>query len=560
MRMIRRFPRVSVGAMPFLIAAAVATAPGGPAVAGLRFANIFHHNMVLQQHKPIRVWGWAAAGTKVDVTLGDRRKSGVAMADGMWLVELAPMEAGFGSLALTARSGQEAVTYKGILIGEVWVCGGQSNMAPGGHHNADIEFPSADSSAVRYTRVEGKVAHEPLADLPARDAWMPLVDGKMEVRRVAPVAYYFGVRLGRFLKVPVGIVNTAIGGTTAEVWASRESLSRYPQLKGLLDARGKDIGAFYNGTIVPIARLSIRGFLFYQGENNTFDAYETYAHSFPNVVADWRKAFGDPKLPFGIISLAGNKAMSRDPEPEREMVHRHSYTHIRDVHFRTFRATANTGLIPIHDLGEDTMHPGRKRDVGERAARWALATAYGFANKPAGKGGVYHTAPVYREMKVEGGKALLYFDYDPTIDDRRAGKWYKRLPLPDRAREYRGFLVAGADRRFFPAEAKVRPVKDGRDIREECLEVWSRDVPKPVAVRYAWANQPNANAYGLHGLPVAPFRTDNWPFIRSLPSWARDLEERKASNRRMIEQRERWRRERKLLEAKRQAAAFAGDG
>ena len=559
MRMIRRSYRCPIGAMPLAVALLACTAPGGPAVAELRFANVFNHNMVLQQQKPIRVWGWAPAGAKVEVTLGDQRKSAVAAAEGEWLVELPQRQAGSGPLELTARSGKNSVTYKDVLIGEVWVCGGQSNMAPGGHHNADIEFPGADSPAVRYTRVEGKVAHEPLADLPARDAWMPLAAGKMELRRIAPAAYYFGVRLGRFLKLPVGIVNTAIGGTTAEVWASRESLARHPQLKGLLDARGKDIGAFYNGTIVPIARLSVRGLLFYQGENNTFDAYETYAYSFPSVIESWRKAFGDPKLPFGIISLAGNKAMSRDPEPERAMVHRHCYMHIRDVHFRTFRATADTGLIAIHDLGEDTMHPGRKRDVGERAARWALATAYGFANKPAGKGGVYHTAPIYREMKVEGDEVLLYFDYDPTIDDKRAGKWYKRLPLPDRAREYRGFLVAGEDRRFFPAEAKVRAVRDDRNIRQECLEVWSREVPKPVAARYAWANQPNANAYGLHGLPVAPFRTDNWPFIRSLPSWAPDLEERKAANERMIKQHEQWRRERKRLEAQREMAAYGPD-
>ena len=199
------------------------------------------------------------------------------------------------------------------------------------------------------------------------------------------------------------------------------------------------------------------------------------------------------------------------------------------------------------------MHPGRKRDVGERAARWALAMAYGYGKQQRGKGGVYHTAPLYREMKVDGDKALLYFDYDPTIRDVRAGKWYKRLPLPDRARHYKGFIVAGEDRRFYPAEAKVRSVKkDGDDIRKECLEVWSPDVSNPVAVRYAWDNQPDANAYGLHGIPVAPFRTDNWPFIRSEPSWANDLEERKAANEKFTRQQNEWRRERRIQELKRE--------
>jgi sialate O-acetylesterase len=209
-------------------------------------------------------------------------------------------------------------------------------------------------------------------------------------------------------------------------------------------------------------------------------------------------------------------------------------------------------LIAIHDLGEDDMHPGCKRDVGERSARWALATVYGFGQKTERDGGVYHTAPIYREMKVDGDKALLYFDYDPTVDDRRAGKWYKRLPLPRRAREYRGFIIAGEDRRYYPAQAKVREVKsDNDDIRQECLEVWSEDVPAPVAVRYAWENQPLANAYGLHGIPVAPFRTDNWPFIRAEPSWAADLEQRKADNEKTSRQSEQWRREREIRELKR---------
>ncbi|MHC4505498.1 MAG: hypothetical protein ACYTFI_19510, partial [Planctomycetota bacterium] len=152
---------------------------------------------------------------------------------------------------------------------------------------------------------------------------------------------------------------------------------------------------------------------------------------------------------------------------------------------------------------------------------------------------------------------LLYFDYDPTVKDRRSGKWYKRLPLSRRAREYRGFVIAGEDRRFFPAHAKARAVKSDReDIRNECLEVWSEDVPKPVAVRYAWENQPNANAYGLHGIPVAPFRTDNWPFIRAEPPWAPDLGERRADNRQTIRQSEQWRRDRRIGELKRRLRAL----
>ncbi len=524
--------------------------------AELRFANVFSSNMVLQQEKPLRVWGWADAGATVEVTFGADRATAIAGQDGAWSVDLAPRKASFEPIKLAAKAGEQTVRYENILMGEVWVCGGQSNMAPGGHHNADLEFPCADNPGVRYTAVDSAATHEPAEDLKARDGWKPLVHGVMEQRRIAPVAYYFGVRLHRFLKVPVGVINTAVGGTTAEVWASPKSLRAMPQLEDVNRALGKDLGAFYNGTIVPLSRLSVRGFLFYQGENNTFDAFETYAYSFPSIAVDWRAAFGDDDLPFGIITLAGNKAMNYEPNPEAEMTHRHSYTHIRDVHFRTFRSTPNTGLIAIHDLGEDDMHPGCKRDMGERSARWALATAYGFGQKGPRDGGVYHTAPIYREMTIDGDKMLLYFDYDPTIDDERAGKWYKRLPLPRRARQYRGFIIAGKDRQFFPAQAKVRAVKDDAHIRRECLEVWSEDVAEPVAVRYAWENQPNANAYGLHGLPVAPFRTDKWPFIRAEPAWAPDLQQRKADNQATNNQNQQWRRERQIKELKRKLKAL----
>jgi len=560
MRNVPMAPLPSVKAVLILFATVVPGTLSRPALAEVRFANVFSGNMVLQQEKPIPIWGLADPGQPVEVTFGEETDSATADKEGHWSVDFSAREASFDPIRLSVKSGDKVVIHENILIGEVWICGGQSNMAPAGHHFADLELPCADSDGVRYTRVDAGIAAAPAEDLKARDGWMPLVAGQMELRRISPVAYYFGIRLNRFLKVPIGIINTSVGGTIAEVWASPESLRAIPQLKGINEHLGKDLGAFFNGTIVPLSKLRVRGALFYQGENNTFDLYETYAYSFPCVIRSWRKAFGNDNLPLGIITLAGNKGMNFEPNPEGEMTHRHSYTHIRDVHFRTFRSTPNTGLIAIHDLGEDDMHPGCKRDVGERSARWALATVYGFAKKSTRDGGVYHTAPIYREMKVDGDKVLLYFDYDPTVDDRRAGKWYKRLPLPRRARVYRGFIIAGEDRRFYPAQAKVRAVEDDKDdIRQECLEVWSEDVPDPVAVRYAWENQPLANAYGLHGIPVAPFRTDDWPFIRAEPSWAPDLEQRKTDNEHTSKQNEQWRRERQIGELKRKLRSLGVD-
>ena len=527
------------------------TAAASSHAAEFHIANIFADNMVMQRDQPIAFWGKAKANTQITANFAGETSKIATDANGRWKVTFPARPASFDPLELAIEiDGQGVKGLKNILIGEVWLCGGQSNMAPSGHDNYDLEFPAADSEFVRYTRVESRVAEIPADDLQSREHWAPLVAGKMEERRIAPVAYYFGVRLQRFLKVPVGIINTAVGGTTAEVWASRASLEKHQELAPLIEQRGKDIGAFFNGAIAPLAELPIRGVLFYQGENNTFDLYDSYALTFPAVIESWRNNFNDQKLPFGIISLAGNKGMAAAPEPERSMTHRHSYTHIRDTHFRTHRSTPHTGLISIHDLGADDMHPQRKRDVGERAARWALAQVYRFGKKEFGKGGVYHMAPIYREMKVEGDRALLFFDYDPSIHDTRAGKTYKRLPVIDRAREFRGFVIAGADQRFFPAQVKIRQVKDGADIKDECLEVWSEHVQEPKAVRYAWENQPNANAWGLRGLPVAPFRTDDWPFITPEPDWAHDLEARRAANEKLMRRNEAWRRERLIEEAR----------
>jgi len=516
--------------------------PSAQAQADLRLANIFNNNMVLQQGKVIGVWGWTDSGAEASVSFGETTLATKADKDGLWRVEFKPLAASFEPRRLTVKSGDKTIELKNILVGEVWLCGGQSNMEGAGHHNQDLEHPSADTLGVRYTRLERRPQSKPLKDLPLRENWAPLGAKNSELNRVAAVPYYFGVRLSRYLKVPVGLMNSAVGGTTAEVWASPASLRAAPQLKNVCKHLGKDTGAFFNGVIAPISKFAIRGVLFYQGENNVFEGYETYAHSLPKVIGSWRKAFGDETLPFGIISLAGNWAQSMQPEPERELGNGHNFATIRDVHFRTFRSTKNTGLIAIHDLGEDYMHPGFKRDVGERAARWALATAY---DKP-----VYHTAPIYREMKIDGGKALLFFDHDPTVTDMRAGKTYKRLPFPLRAREFKGFIIAGKDRRFFPAQARVRRMKSDAEVKNECIEVWSEFVSEPVAVRYAWANQPDANAYGMRGIPVAPFRTDDWVMIRAVPKWAPDLEQREKHNKELRRKLEQWRRERMIMEAK----------
>jgi sialate O-acetylesterase len=572
----------------------------------LRFANIFGDHMVLQQGKPVRIWGWASPGADVTVTItesdrevasiagedalqrphqrqGEQVERGVlikyvernspsfktvsanasADQDGLWVVTLRPLSASFAPKYIVALAGDQRAAIVDVPVGEVWVCSGQSNMqwGLGGDTEWDVESESADYPAVRYCSL-GKWSAKPLKDLADRVNWVGLSADYDRLNRVSGVSYYFAVRLHRYLKVPIGIVHNAVGGTLAESWTSRKALEGLPQLRGFLEDFDKSVtewpqekrrreveyeakvakakaegrrpprplrlgggptesrnlpGACHNGMVLPIGRLAVRGALFFQGENNSIGKWDIYRYSFPKLIDDWRSTFGDPDLPFGIISLFGFSQPQRDREPELDALPPGLfwYAAIRDVHFRTFESTAHTGLIAAFDVGDaDNIHPHRKGTVGQRAARWALAKVYG---KP-----VAYTGPVYRAMRAEGDKIKLFFDLDPKADPN--GPWYASCPIT-RAGEYSGFVIAGEDRHFYPA--KVR-----RNDKEHCLEVWSEHVPKPAAVRYGWANYPDGNVIGIEHLPAHPFRTDDWPLLEQPPyekqarrAWDQSLKE-----------------------------------
>lgn len=521
-------------------------AAAGPARAEFTVANIFSDAMVLQRGRPVAVWGTADADDAVRVSFAGHAVTGKAAADGTWRVELPAMGASAEGRTLTAKAGDAGATFKDVLVGEVWLCSGQSNMVWSLAQDTEweLEGESADYPNVRFCEVSHRAAVTPQRHLPGDPAWFGLGRGEERLRNVSGVAYYFAVRLHRYLKVPVGVIDNAWGGTTAEAWASRPSMAKLPELKKYLahwDARvagwpeekkrrladyerraaaaknpksreprrprltppteDRNLpGGAFNALIHPLKRLTLAGALFYQGENNCFGLWETYRHSFPLMIRDWRGAFARPKLPFGIVTLTGWGPSARDTEPELELVRRNSYARIRDVHFRTHRELEKTGLIVTTDLGDaDTIHPHRKRQIGQRAARWALAAVYG---KP-----VYHTAPLYNSMERRGKRVVLKFDYDPRVNPD--GPWWETCPIT-RAGEYRGFLVAGEGRHFYPAQAR-------RLNKEGALEVWNDLVPEPVAVRYGWAHNPDGNVIGMHHIPMMPFRTDDWPLLPAPP-------------------------------------------
>ena len=563
MRSLRLFAvSVPLAAVPLAAVPLAAVAPGQDPT--LRFAHVFGDHAVLQREKPVSLWGWADPGARVTVSLAEDEAGsrvlpdGVTAAkagdDGRWEVQLPPRAARSVPAFLIAQAGDMRTVLSDVLVGEVWLCSGQSNMV--WSVTADTEWgmerACANFPAVRYCEF-GRWSATPLEDLAKPARWLAL-DGGDDLGPVSAVSYYFAVRLHRYLGVPVGIVNNAVGGALAETWTSRATLDSLPALADFLadfDARvaGWDEekarrlrdweartakakaaerepprkpglsppaadrnqpGGCYNGLMVPIAGLTVRGALFLQGENNSIGKWGIYQHSFPAMIAEWRRLLRDEALPFGIISLQAFGPHGLELEPELAMVPPGLfwYAAIRDTHFRTYRTISNTGLITTTDLGDTAnIHPAAKRGVGQRAARWALATVYG---QP-----VIHRGPDYAGMRVDGKKIVLSFEMDPAIETvvkRKDGEdiWWLDWPISRAGKDYRGFLVAGVDRRFRPARVR-RAKQPGR------LEVWSDDIAAPVAVRYGWSGYPEGNAVGHDLLPVHPFRTDDWPLVADTP-------------------------------------------
>ena len=518
----------------------------------LRLPHIFGNGMVLQQGKPVTVWGWAKPAAQVTIEFAGQKKSATATADSKWMVQLDAMNASFTPGCLVVRAGDQKLTLDDILVGEVWVCGGQSNMELQLRStvDADIDLVAADDPAIRFIRLP-KVAHiEPQDDFPVENATNPVGNWRAatakQVENCSGVGYYFARRLHRNLKVPVGIIDNSWGGTLAHNWCSKKSLAGIEEMREDLDtfdsklkawndggreegakkrlaadlaqwekdsaaakakggnapgrpnsdnyanpALGFQPGGMFNGSLAPFTHMTIRGALFYQGENNSFgSAWKPYPRTLPAVIADWRAAFGDPNLPFGIIQIAG---WSTRRTMEYDMNHHCNI--VREVQFDVWQSTPHTGLIVTFDTNSDgSIHPGNKLPVGERSARWALSEVYGAKRAGSNEPLEWH-GPVYEATEFANGQAIVTF--------RKGSDQGLRL---DKDTDL-GFVVAGEDKVFHDAHARIAQSKDQRMQ----LIVWSDKVPNPVAVRYASSNLPVGGLMNGRELPAFPFRSDNWP-------------------------------------------------
>jgi len=509
------FLRLVLMSIAFAIFAATAWA-------NVSLADVISDGMVLQQNQKVPVWGRADPGESVTVRFAGQSKSTIAAADGEWLIRLDPMKAK-ATAAMMTIAGRNTIELRNILVGEVWLVAGQSNMQRllSETANGDAAIAGADHPQIRLFNVSRQVAfkHAP----PPLARW--LACSPQTIKEFSAAGYYFGVELESELRVPIGLINASYGGSQAEAWTPVEYLLASPDLKPTVDrtkiwdeerarvrveydeaikkwradadkatAAGarpspspavpdslreyRIAASIYDGMIAPLIPFYIRGAIWYQGESNAGRAYQ-YRDLFPLMIQSWRDEWQIGDFSFYWVQLAD--FMAERPEPTES-----AWAELREAQTLTLSRLPKTGQAVIIDLGEgQDIHPRNKQDVAKRLVRWALARDYGVA--------VSCQSPTYQSFERQGAKLLL------TIANPGGGLRTVDVPEP------RGFAVAGADKKFVWAKARIT----GPDR----VEVWADSVPEPVAVRYAWADNPINNVYSREGLPLSPFRSDDWPGV-----------------------------------------------
>jgi sialate O-acetylesterase len=431
--------------------------------------------MVLQQKSQANLWGWCDPGEKIAVTASwDHHTDSITgTRDGNWRLTMSTPTAG-GPHTITIK-GWNTIVLDNILIGEVWVCSGQSNMEMcenWGLPDVKAELLTCYTDKIRFFRVPRTTAKTPQDDCPGQ--WT--VCDSNALKQFSAVAYFFGKKLNRELNVPIGLIQAAWGGTPAEVWTPAPLVQGDDILK---TANEKQVpangwpylpGYCYNGMIAPLTPFSVAGALWYQGESNTV-APQTYNRLLTTMIAGWRQAWGLP-LPFYYVQIA---PFSYEVKDQGSLLREQQAGVMQIEH---------TGMVVVSDLVTDTadIHPKDKHDVGYRLADWALEDTYH-------RQGLDYKNPAYQNMEIKGDKAIV------TIQNAPGG-----LVLKDKTAKT--LTIAGEDGVFWPATAYIEGDK---------LIVASPSVKKPVAVRYQFSNAGIGNIAGKDGLPLAPFRTDNWP-------------------------------------------------
>ena len=470
---------------------------------GLQMSQMYSDNMVLQHAQPITIRGKADAGEKVTVTIAGQKKKAVAASNGKWQVVLEPLKAG-GPYTLKISTPQKELIYNKVLAGEVWLCSGQSNMEFQFNlaATAKKDVPQAKNDQIRLFDMKARwrtnAVEWEASVLDSLNHLQYFTDAQWtectpeSAGRFSAIAYYFGKMLQDSLKVPVGLICNAIGGSPTEAWVDRRSLEyEFPTIlkdwtrndfiqdwvrgRAALNVK-KSADKFqrhpyepcylYESGILPLQQYPIKGVIWYQGESNAHnkDAHEKL---FKLLVDSWRSYWKNPEMPFHYVQLSG--------------INRPSWPWFRDSQRRLMDEIGHSGMAVSSDKGDSLdVHPTHKLEIGERLARWALNRTYGFEN-------VVPSGPLYKSVSFEKGKAFVSFHYAEGMKAAQEGD------------KLRTFEIAGEDEVFYPAQAVV---EDGK------VKVWAKEVKHPKIVRYGWQPFTRANLVNAEGLPASTFRTD----------------------------------------------------
>lgn len=457
--------------------------------------KVIGHNMVLQRLKTVPIWGTASPGEKITVSFGAQKKETIASDSGKWVVKLNPMEASELPREMII-SGTNTIKLKNILVGEVWLCSGQSNMEYAMRKNSKIQgtvkgkkpleddLLTANNPNIRIFLVRRKY----MSPDSTHNGWDQA--SGTALKDFSAVGYFYAKEMYQKLHIPIGMISSAVPGSRIEPWIEAKRLEISPKMKDgkvleSLTSDGGDPGKFYNTMIEPLIPFSIRGFLWYQGESNCFlNENIRYAYKFKTLIESWRSDWGNLNMPFYFVQIAPyNYSSSKDVRP-------HSPENLPEMWEAQSLALTlpNTGMITITDLVDSIvdLHPAYKWEVGRRLSLVALNKTYGFTE-------IISSGPTFKGMKITKNKIEVTFTNTGSGLISRNGK-----PLD-------WFTIAGADGKFVPAKAEI--------IGDKVI-VSSPEVKSPVAVRFAWNEAAQSNFINKEGLPAVPFRSNN-PWVKT---------------------------------------------
>ncbi|HLG38176.1 MAG TPA: sialate O-acetylesterase [Chitinophagaceae bacterium] len=444
--------------------------------AQLRLPSVISSGMVLQQNDSVTFWGWGYNGQQVQIagSWDNNTTFGTVSNIGKWNFKIKTPAAG-GPFTIRINSGGSEIALNDVLIGEVWVCSGQSNMEWSYYNGAGYikqELPTCYNNNIRFFQIARTASDYPQDDLNAE--WK--VCDSNSLKSFSAIGYYFGKKLQHDLNVPVGLINSSWGGTPAETWTPSESIYGNDVLKQAA-AKLTEVpwgpvkpGLNYNGMIAPITRLNIAGAIWYQGEANV-GTNSTYSQLLIAMIESWRKKW-NKEFPFYYVQIAPYNYGKNS-----------SGALLQEQQTKTM-SHPKTGMVVITDLIDSVtnIHPSNKRDVGNRLANWALSETY---HKDAGA----YKSPAFKKSETSKDRILLSFDNTPN-------------GLLSKDRIVTGFYISGEKEEWLPAEAKIENDK---------VILWNKSLKQPVHVRYGFGNTIIGNVFSKEGLPLCPFRTDTWP-------------------------------------------------